>query len=339
MGASGLNTGTLNTAVGYNVLRDISSGQQNVAIGDNALRYDSSGSRNIAIGSTSLERNLRGTDKVAVGYTAGRLDTAGLRSVYIGRDAGYNNQEDDIIAIGYNALRNNSLGAAAGIAIQNVAIGASSLVQNSTGFSNTAIGTGALTQNITGASNTAVGAYALSLSSANGNSAFGHLAGNANTTGTNNTLIGYNADVTVNSLTNATAIGANATVAQSNSLILGAGGTDVGIGTTTPTANLDVNGDFALGVNGTVLTEVIKAAVTVDVVSIPANDVVIQTFTVTNATPGSSVMISPNGGLTNGLVLAYARVSAANTVEVKFTNTTGAAINPANMTYYITVIR
>ena len=51
--------------------------------------------------------------------------------------------------------------------------------------------------------------------------------------------------------------------------------------------------------------------------------------------------------LTLSLLSTYAQpgkngalvVSAANTVEVKFTNTTGSAINPANMVYYITVIR
>ena len=113
----------------------------------------------------------------------------------------------------------------------------------------------------------------------------------------------------------------------------------MGINTIAPAATLDVNGDFTLGVNGTVLTEAIKAAVVVDVTSVPANGAVTQNFAVPNAAVGSSVMVSPSGALTNGLVLGYARVSAANTVEVKFTNTTGAAIDPASLTYYITVIR
>jgi hypothetical protein len=50
-------------------------------------------------------------------------------------------------------------------------------------------------------------------------------------------------------------------------------------------------------------------------------------------------MVSPASALDDGLMIAYARVSAANTVEVKFINTTGSAIDPAAMDYYITVIR
>ena len=100
-----------------------------------------------------------------------------------------------------------------------------------------------------------------------------------------------------------------------------------------------MNGNFSLGTNGTVLTEVIKTSIALDLPSIPANDTYIHSFTVTNAATGSTVMISPLGALLNGIVVAYARVSAANTVEVKFTNTTAGALNPAANTFYITVIR
>jgi hypothetical protein len=190
-----------------------------------------------------------------------------------------------------------------------------------------------------GSSNTAIGNSALFQNNGDGNTSLGTNAGFTNTTGTNNTLVGNGADVTIGTLTNATAIGYNAKVAQNNSLILGQTGTSVGIGTTTPGATLDVSGNFTLGVNGTVLTEMIKAAVTLTVPPITAGNTVTQTFTVTNATTGSTAMVSPSGALTNGLVMAYARVSAPNTVEVKFTNTTGGTITPASLTYYITVIK
>ncbi|MBK8608986.1 MAG: hypothetical protein IPL84_03300 [Chitinophagaceae bacterium] len=55
----------------------------------------------------SMESHLRNNDNVAIGFWAGRIDTA-LSSVYIGRDAGYNNQKDYTVAIGYQALINNS---------------------------------------------------------------------------------------------------------------------------------------------------------------------------------------------------------------------------------------
>lgn len=81
-------------------------------------------------------------------------------------------------------------------------------------------------QSSAGTNNVAVGASALS----------------NNTTGSNNTAIGYNADVGSGGLTNATAIGYNATVTQSNSMVLGDGNINVGIGTTAPQHLLHVGG-------------------------------------------------------------------------------------------------
>jgi hypothetical protein len=114
---------------------------------------------------------------------------------------------------------------------------------------------------------------------------------------------------------------------------------NIGVGTLSPAAKLDVNGNTILGTNGTVLTEVIKATVTKDVASVAANSTLSVDFAVTNAATTSTVYISPQNELTSGLIIAYARVSAANNVRVRFTNTTGAAIDPASMDYYITVIR
>ncbi|MBK8609046.1 MAG: hypothetical protein IPL84_03640 [Chitinophagaceae bacterium] len=298
-----------------------------------------------------------------------------------------------------------------------------------TGSSNTAVGNSAMgLTGTSGSSNTAVGSNALLVTNADGNTAVGRNAGNTNTTGTNNTLIGFDADVTATGLTNATAIGYNATVAQSNSLVLGQTGTDVGIGTTTPDSTfsvadnflvgssgtiqydnsvpvmsymfksgssnadrmviahspgfptyglqyedasdqfnflgggtnrlaielntgqvgigvanpsrlLDVNGNFRLGVNGTTVTNIIKVTINQNIASVPANSTVGELFTVANAALGSTVYISPAVALANGLLIAYARVSAAGTVEVGFTNTTAGAINMTAMDYYITVIQ
>jgi hypothetical protein len=54
---------------------------------------------------------------------------------------------------------------------------------------------------------------------------------------------------------------------------------------------------------------------------------------------GSTVYVSPESAFTAGLIIAYARVSPAGTVEVHFTNVTNSSINPGSMNYYITVIR
>lgn len=114
---------------------------------------------------------------------------------------------------------------------------------------------------------------------------------------------------------------------------------NTGIGTLTPEAKLDVNGTAIIGTNGTALTEIIKVTVLSDVPNVAANSTVTETIPVANSITGSSVSISPASALANGLIIAYARVSVAGTVEVKFTNTTGADINPSPMNFYITVIR
>jgi hypothetical protein len=81
------------------------------------------------------------------------------------------------------------------------------------------------------------------------NTFLGYQSGQTNTTGSKNTMIGYGADVTSAALSRAVAIGYNAKAAASNSLILGGTGADtvqVGIGTTTPSATLNVVGDGIL---------------------------------------------------------------------------------------------
>jgi hypothetical protein len=112
-----------------------------------------------------------------------------------------------------------------------------------------------------------------------------------------------------------------------------------GINTSTPAAILHVEGNAKLGIKGTVIDELIKVTRNKNVPNVPANSTITETFGVSDAQPGSTVYISPADALDDGLLIAYARVSVAGTVEVKFTNTTGLAINPAAMDFYITVIR
>ncbi len=113
----------------------------------------------------------------------------------------------------------------------------------------------------------------------------------------------------------------------------------IGIGTTTPAAVLDVVGTAKIGTNGTVLTEVIKATITQNIASIAANTALDVDFAVTNAATGSTVYVSPSADMDDGLVIALARVSAAGNVRVKFRNLTGAAIDPPSLSFSITIIR
>jgi len=180
----------------------------------------------MSIGAVSMENNLRGDDKVAAGFWSGRVDTASLRSVYIGRDAGYNNQHNDVVAIGYRALYNNTVGATVAQAADNVAIGSESLTANTTGSENTAIGIDALWSNTTGGFNTAVGANTL-------------LSGNA----TGNTAVGSNALVDITTGGYNTAMGINSMFSNT------AGTQNIGVGYRAMFGNLSGNTNIAIGSN------------------------------------------------------------------------------------------
>jgi hypothetical protein len=202
------------------------------------------GNTNVGLGRNTLTSLISGINNTAIGNGALRFITKGINSTAIGSDA----------------LTSNTTGTL------NTAVGASALTSNSTGNSNSAVGFHALNSNSTGGENTAVGRQALrSSSTGSGNTALGYGAGytattgNANTTGSNNTFIGYNAGPgTSTQLNNATALGYNALVSASSALVLGGTGSDavkVGIGITTPTAQLDVRLSAAAN-----LGQVIRAA-------------------------------------------------------------------------------
>jgi hypothetical protein len=250
-------------------------------------------------------------------------------------------------AVGSKALYSNQPAVAPFSGTLNTAVGSNTLWLNTSGHSNTAIGAFANGANSTGTGNTAVGTFALNNTTMGSiNVAMGQQAGETNSTGFENTFIGGLADCGATSLTNATAIGARAYVTQSNSLILGGitgvnsgANTNVGIGTTAPSARLDVDANFKLGNNGTILNEIIKSTETYDIPSLAPGAVDIQTFAVPNAQLGSAVSFSPLFALPDGITISYARVSAAGVVEVKVVNAGTATQNPASMSFFIGIIR
>ncbi len=118
----------------------------------------------------------------------------------------------------------------------------------------------------------------------------------------------------------------------------------VGLGTSAPAAKLDVAGTFKLGTSGTALNNMFKTSVTItdNTTSITSTASVSKTVTVTGATTQSSVIINPRSALPSGLAIAYAFVSAANTVTVNFINS-GAGpfgiLNLGTVTFDITIIQ
>jgi hypothetical protein len=252
---SGSNNST-NTALGYQVLQSNTYGYDHTAVGYQALYSATNGAKNLAIGYQALYSATSGSNNQATGYKALYQNTTGS----------FNHAD------GYYALINNTTGQ------YNMAIGTLAMLSNQTGSYNQACGYRAL-QSTTGSYNQAYGYNALQLNSTgygnqadgykslkwnttgNLNSAFGFLSGNAITTGSNNTVIGPFAGSNITVGSNNTVLGAytglTAPISKtgSNWVVLSDGaGTvrqvidpngNVGIGTSTVSYKLQVNGSFA----------------------------------------------------------------------------------------------
>jgi hypothetical protein len=135
---------------------------------------------------------------------------------------------------GWEALENDATGS------YNTADGSNALQSNTTGAFNTAAGGSALLYNTSGQGNTAIGYDAGLTSQGSSACVSGPQDDSGNTTGSYNTFVGCGAGPSSGNLTNATAIGFSAQVSQSNSLVLGSSGTNVGIGITAPTHMLHI---------------------------------------------------------------------------------------------------
>lgn len=60
-----------------------------------------------------------------------------------------------------------------------------------------------------------------------------------------------------------------------------------------------------------------------------------QSGTVTGAAVGDVVQVSSQGGLADGISIANAYVTAANTVAVQLTNASGGAFVPGTITFHV----
>jgi len=187
-----------------------------------------------------------------IGVNAGNFTTSGVgHNTATGFKALFaNGTGSENTATGYFALAANTNGTS------NTAFGHEALQSNTTGFNNTAVGFSALLSNGTGNQNTAVGDSALAnVTKGFNNTAIGFAADSSDLTGSYNTSLGFQAGTLSNNLTNATAIGAFAGVDESNAIVLGCslacpnGATtpNVGIGTNTPGATLDINAPNQVG--------------------------------------------------------------------------------------------
>jgi hypothetical protein len=91
--------------------------------------------------------------------------------------------------------------------------------------------------------------------------------------------------------------------------------------------------------SGTQWNGIIRATVNINVPNMPPSTGTTVSVTITGATTGSAVAVSPDVALNGGVVIAWARVSAVNTVEIRFENTSSPAADPPAMNFHFRVIQ
>jgi hypothetical protein len=232
------------------VLTSDASGNATWQTPSGTILISNPGTRNLLAGDLAGAANT-GTDNVFMGYSAGNANTSAGQNVFIGSAAGIDNITGGLSTIiGWRAGH-------LGTAIQgNTLIGAEA-GRSSNASINTFVGEKSGENTTTGGENVMLGSF----------------TGDTNITGSQLTIIGRSADVATSALTNATAIGSRAMVGQSNSLVLGSiagvnsssNNTNVGIGTTTPDARLEVEGDMSGG--GMMIASYVAPTATASVVA------------------------------------------------------------------------
>ncbi|HUN00413.1 MAG TPA: hypothetical protein PLI96_08015 [Halothiobacillus sp.] len=81
-----------------------------------------------------------------------------------------------------------------------------------------------------------------------------------------------------------------------------------------------------------------KVSQSITPAAVAAATTVEQSFTIPGVLPGDSIDVNPPA-LTAGVVLSNARVSAANTVQIQFTNSTAGSLTPPAGVHIFIVVR
>ena len=246
-----LGSGSQNIITGFNAAVNLTSGRENVLIGSNIAPKLQTSNTGIIIGQNAAAGLISGDDNILIGgyiapalsngagntWLGTRVGLSALTSnntVLIGRESGYNNQVDNITAVGSYAGYGNTTG------IKNTFLGYQAGYNTNSGSANTILGNKAGAANIgggsiTGNSNTLIGSEAgFNLSSGSRNILIGSTSTSVDTSndaagwslsnGTDNIMIGVKSGSTATSAINNVLIGSNAggtITTAGNSVLIG----------------------------------------------------------------------------------------------------------------------
>jgi len=196
--------GANNTFIGHDAGNSVTAQHYNVFVGVNAGQDASTGDgNNTAVGAYSYLDNTTGICNTTLGCNSGRLGTSYRNCTYIGWGAGWNGTENNITAVGYEALKADcnfqctAVGYKAGEVTtgkKDTFVGFCAGRSNTGGNYNTYIGNEAGSSNTDGHWNTFIGSEAgRSNVSADYNTFVGNLAAYLNTDGHSNTAVGRQA--------------------------------------------------------------------------------------------------------------------------------------------------
>jgi hypothetical protein len=210
-------TGNSGTTPGTNFLGTTSSVGLMFKVNSVQSGYLDIANTNTSFGYSAMSANTSGTTNTAIGTGALNANTTGSNNLAIGTYALFTSTTTSYnLAIGRQALNSTTTGS------ENAAIGYQGMYSNTTGSDNSVYGFQTGYDNTTGS----------------GNTYYGYNTGRGITTGSYNTVIGANVTGLSSSLSNHIIIADG----QGNQRIDIDGSGNVGIGTTTPTAQLHTTG-------------------------------------------------------------------------------------------------
>ena len=223
-----------NTAIGFEALEMLTDGVRNTSLGAKALENIDSSSFNTAMGfragndyylpdgSISVIKSAKNC--VFIGYEVGVQDSTVVDQIVIGKSA--RGEGDSTVVLGHTTIQKTYLRGQINIydhgRRDNIALGTSTLDNNTLGKNNTAVGDSALFTNISGNNNTAIGKNALYKNTdGKNNTIMGFNAATILTTGDSNVIIGYKADVNDKNALNRIVIGSRAIGFRDSTVVIG----------------------------------------------------------------------------------------------------------------------